>query len=110
MNSMIRIRASLIACAVAALYSSSMALAQTAKVDAQDVKQSQAGLLNSQQMDLGNTSNKGDSKVNVKGVNQSQAGLLNSQKLGVGNSSGGKTNVNASNINQSQAGLLNSQE
>ena len=101
---------SMIAVAVAAVFAASHGWAQTTKVDANNINQSQVGLLNSQEMDLGNAKGKGSStNVNVKGVNQSQAGLLNKQKMSVGSGNQGKTKVTASNINQSQAGLLNSQ-
>ena len=78
--------AKVIAFAVAATLSS-VAVAQKSesKVELQNLNQSQSGLLNKQEMDLGNAKAGGKSNVNIKNVNQSQSGLLNNQKANVGN-------------------------
>lgn len=65
---------------------SAQALAET-KVDLKDSGQSQAGgLLNKQEMQMGNVKGGGKSDVKAKNVKQSQAGgLLNKQEMNVGN-------------------------
>jgi hypothetical protein len=49
------------------------------------VNQSQVGMLNKQDMAIGNASGGGTSNVTAKNINQSQVGMLNQQKMNVGN-------------------------
>ena len=101
MNTLIKSRGTFLACLIAALFAAP-ALAQ---VQAQDLNQSQAGLLNKQSMDLGNTKGGGKAQVNAKNINQGQAGLLNSQEMSIGNANkGGKSNVSVGRSEERRVG------
>ena len=81
------LKSKVVAVAIATLFAGS-AFAQSgsqSKVDVGNINQTQAGLLNKQEMDLGNAKAGGKSQVTAKNINQTQAGLLNQQKMNVGN-------------------------
>src|SRR5438132_13569055 len=82
------------------------------KVNVEGINQQQAGMLNKQEMDLGNAKGGGKTDVTAKNINQQQAGMLNQQKMSIGNAEGkgSQSKVNDFNISQQQAGMLNQQE
>jgi hypothetical protein len=55
------------------------------KVNVSNINQQQAGMLNKQEMAIGNASAGGKSNVTAKNINQQQAGMLNQQKMNIGN-------------------------
>ena len=57
----------------------------TSKVTVDAINQTQSGLLNKQEMAIGNATGGGKSDVTAKNINQSQVGMLNQQKMNVGN-------------------------
>ena len=76
-----------VAVAIATMFAGA-AFAQSgsqSKVDVANINQTQAGMLNKQEMDLGNAKGGGKTYVTAKNINQTQAGMLNQQKMNVGN-------------------------
>ena len=76
------------AIAIATLFAGAASAQSTSKVQVNDINQNQSGLLNKQEMDLGNAKGGGKSDVKIDKVTQSQSGLLNAQKMGIGNAEG----------------------
>ena len=108
-----KLKHKVVAVAIATMFAGA-AFAQsgsTSKVDVQGINQQQAGMLNKQEMDLGNAKGGGKSDDTAKNINQQQAGMLNQQKMSIGNAEGkgSQSKVNVSNVNQQQAGMLNKQ-
>src|SRR6188474_1919569 len=100
-----------LAYAITALFVSSGAIAQsTSKVDTQNINQTQAGMLQQQELTIGNANQGGQSNVQVSNVTQGQAGMLQRQKMAIGDADKGKSDVKSGPIMQGQVGMLNNQE
>ena len=76
MNTLTKSRGNFLACLIATMF----AVPALAQVQAQDLNQSQAGLLNKQSMDLGNTKGGGKAQVNAKNISQGRLGYLTLRK------------------------------
>jgi hypothetical protein len=98
--------------AVALLFIAFLALSGAGNVAAQyqtdvnilDLNQIQSGTDNTQNLDIGNSSEGGSSKVTIDKVTQTQSGQDNKQTLNVGNAKGGSTNVTLGTVKQTQSG------
>jgi hypothetical protein len=55
------------------------------KVNVQNITQSQTGLINKQEINIGNAVKGSITDVTAKGVTQNQSGMLNQQKMNIGN-------------------------